>query len=249
MRVISCVPSISELIFFLRPEALLGRTRYCIYPNEIKSIPSVGGTKKLDLQMIEQLNPDVIIAVKEENEKEQIDSLALKFPVKVFDIKTLKDALNTNLVIARLLDAEIKLEEWTNEYKEAREKLSIQRIIKAVYLIWKNPLMTIGNDTFIHAILKEGGFENQFQNKIRYPETTFEEIEELNPEVIFLSSEPFPFREKQLKEFQTLFPSAQVLLVDGTYFSWYGSRLSKTLIYLDWVRNQISSNNQMSVRL
>jgi len=91
--------------------------------------------------------------------------------------------------------------------------------------------MTVGGDTFIHSMLEAAGFENIFSNQKRYPEIRLEELPVENCQLLFLSSEPFPFKEKHQKEIQDQFPDVKVILVDGEMFSWYGSRLLKSPAY------------------
>jgi ABC-type Fe3+-hydroxamate transport system substrate-binding protein len=102
---------------------------------------------------------------------------------------------------------------------------------RVCYLIWKDPYMTIGGDTFIHNMLQHAGFENIFQDKKRYPKTSLEELNQLSFEYLFLSSEPFPFKQKHADELQELLPGKKIILVDGEIFSWYGSRLIKAPAY------------------
>lgn len=243
MRIVSCVPSLSELVFFLRPESLAGRTRFCILPADISKIPSIGGTKNLDIQKIASLKPDLILAVKEENEKEQIEALSAHFPVKVFDIKNEADALKANAEIAVFLEAEKRFLQWRQRYEDEKAKYKPGPELSVVYLIWQNPFMSIGGDTFIHDSLIQGGFRNVYSSSLRYPETTWEEMEKKNPDAILLSSEPFPFREKHLDAFRDRIPGKPVLLVDGTYFSWYGSRMLQAPAYFSEVRTRILKTN------
>ncbi|RYZ47544.1 MAG: hypothetical protein EOO14_23355 [Chitinophagaceae bacterium] len=103
--------------------------------------------------------------------------------------------------------------------------------LRAAYLIWKEPYMTVGGDTFIHHLLEKAGFQNCFAGRSRYPAVTIDELQQSGCEVVLLSSEPYPFREKQAAELQAQLPASRVLLVDGEMFSWYGSRLIKSPAY------------------
>jgi ABC-type Fe3+-hydroxamate transport system substrate-binding protein len=103
---------------------------------------------------------------------------------------------------------------------------------KALYLIWKEPWMSVNSETFIHDMLVRCGFTNITQNKtLRYPDLTEQELVELNPNYVFLSSEPFPFKEKHIQELQEILPKAKIMLVDGEAFSWYGSHLLRSVEY------------------
>jgi ABC-type Fe3+-hydroxamate transport system substrate-binding protein len=105
--------------------------------------------------------------------------------------------------------------------------------LRIAYLIWKNPLMAAGRDTFINTMLEAGGFENAIQdNPSRYPELTDENLQALEPDLVFLSSEPFPFKGKHTDELRAKFPELKFVEVDGELFSWYGSRLLKSAEYI-----------------
>jgi ABC-type Fe3+-hydroxamate transport system substrate-binding protein len=110
---------------------------------------------------------------------------------------------------------------------------------KVLYVIWNEPLMIAGKDTFIDAILMHLGLENAAAQKERYPELTITESQTLEPDYIFLSSEPFPFKEKHLGYFKSSFPKSQVALVDGELFSWYGSRLRHCAPYFLELKKQL----------
>lgn len=234
-RIISLVPSQSELLWDLGlRDELIGITKFCIHPNEMfKFKDRVGGTKTLDIHKIRSLKPDLIIGNKEENEYAQIKELQNEFPVWMSDIYNLYDAYKMISDIGELV----------NKKSEAIELVSIIQksfsIIKkynktVLYLIWKNPYMAAGNATFIGDVLYQMGLINSLKNSdLRYPELTMDEIKNLNPNLIFLSSEPFPFKESHINELKQLVPNATVKLVDGELFSWYGSRLLKSVEYLN----------------
>jgi len=232
MRIISCVPSISELIFDLRPQVLVGRTKFCVYPNSIKNIPAIGGTKTLDISIIKELKPDLVIAAKEENEKAQIDEISFFAKVKVFDVKTLVDCLDLISQIGELLQTKSEAEQLTFKIKNQLERLPFFEGKSMVYLIWQKPFITTGGDTFIHSVLKEIGLVNLYANQNRYPEISgLQQLKDIRPDFVFLSSEPFPFVEKHRLEFQAELNRSKVILVDGTYFSWYGSRMAMSWSY------------------
>ena len=231
-RIISLVPSQTELLSDLGlDEEIIGITKYCVHPKswrESKTI--IGGTKKLNIEKIKELKPDLIIANKEENEKKQVKELMQLFPVWVSDIKTVEEALNMIEEIGRITAKEKRALEIQNNIREQFSlfKLAtasdIHHPISVLYLIWKNPFISAGTDTFIHHLLAICGLENIIAEK-RYPELSPEKIKALNPSFIFLSSEPYPFRKKHKAELQAMCPSAKIVLVDGEMFSWYGSRL------------------------
>ena len=235
-RIVSVVPSQTELLSFLSLEReVLGITKFCVHPSHWRSEKSiVGGTKNLDLDKIKKISPDLIIANKEENESEQILTLSEEFPVWVSDVQNLEDALSMIREIGKITDKseksgaliqDIRIRFNSLENHVERKKASV------LYLIWKNPYISVGIDTFINDMLEHCGFNNLMNSKQRYPELSFDEIMELSPECIFLSTEPYPFSIQDVNEFSILFPKSKIYLVDGEMFSWYGSRLAKSVDY------------------
>jgi hypothetical protein len=111
--------------------------------------------------------------------------------------------------------------------------------IRAAYLIWKDPYMTIGEDTFIHDMMNLAGFDNLFAYKKRYPQVSVEELRDCP--LLLLSSEPYPFKQKHIEELQALLPETKMLLVDGEMFSWYGSRLLKAPAYFQQLQQEVLS--------
>lgn len=234
MKIISLVPSFTELLFDLNLGAeVIGVTRFCIHPKEkTRLITKIGGTKSLKIERILDLKPDLIIANKEENSKEDILQLQQLANVWVTEIVTFQDAL----------DVISELGERANRVSESKKMvLEIQKEFKnlpnfphrsVAYFIWEGPIMLAGKNTFINEMLAKIGLTNIITNPdSRYPVQTEEELQELNPEFIFLSSEPFPFKEKQLPRYQKVFPNSKVILIDGEMFSWYGSRMKLAPTY------------------
>lgn len=239
-RVVSLVPSQTELLFELGLEdRVVGITKFCIHPDEwFITKTRIGGTKNLHFDVIRELNPDLIIANKEENTREDIEALEKDFPVWVSDVNDLDSALQMIESISEITDSDASLliNKIATGFAELQPLNSSKRVL---YLIWKNPFMAAGSDTFINDMLERCGFENVV-SETRYPELTEQQIIDLNPEVILLSSEPFPFKEAHIKEFQELLPNATIKLVDGEMFSWYGSRLKYAPSYFAGVLESIS---------
>lgn len=247
-RIISLVPSQTELLYDLGlRDEVIGITNYCIYPAEwLKNKTHVGGTKKLDFDKIKELQPDLIIGNKEENNQEDIEKLMQLYPVWMSDIYNLKDALNMITCIGTLVE---KREEAVNLKLEVEYKFnqlstppSKTTLLKTAYLIWRKPYMAASNTTFIDDMLKRCGLSNIFNNSEygRYPEIEAKQLQEINPDVILLSSEPFPFKEKHFQEFQEICPNAKIMLVDGEMFSWYGSRLLKAPAYFTQLTSELN---------
>ncbi len=233
LRIISVVPSQTELLFDLGlDEEVVGITKFCIHPNEwFRSKTRIGGTKNLNLDRIDELQPTLIIANKEENDQHQIEVLAQKYPVWISDIQTIEDALRMIKQVGLLVNREERANEIIDSISFNRNQQHIKQTnLSILYLIWYNPVMVAGTDTFIHEMIEAAGFKNAI-TKNRYPTLTFEEIQTLNPDVVLLSSEPFPFKEKHIQEMQLILPNANMKLVDGELFSWYGSRILKSFEY------------------
>ena len=234
-KIISLVPSQTELLFDLGlDEEVIGITKFCIHPDEkFKAKTKVGGTKKINLEKIRSLNPDLIIGNKEENSQAQIEELMDEYPVWMSDISVLEDALNMIEQVGILTGHPEKAKLMASTIKNRFDDLeSISpNNLKTAYLIWKDPYMCAAKNTFIDAILYRAGFDNSVKLN-RYPTMSLEQLEDLAPQVIFLSSEPYPFKDEHVQEMKTMFPESKVMIVDGELFSWYGSRLLHTPDYL-----------------
>jgi len=244
-RIISLVPSQTELLFELGlDQEIIGLTKFCIHPIEkFAERTKIGGTKKLNIQLIKDLNPDLIIGNKEENEQLQIEELMEDYPVWMSDIYTLEDAKKAISQIGGLVNREPEAA-YLNHLITAGfndlQTLAVQNRInkKVAYLIWKKPYMLAGSNTFIDNILTLNGLSNVIKKK-RYPEIELNELAQLKPDLVFLSSEPYPFKEEHLEEIRAIIPEAKVMLVDGEMFSWYGSRLVKAVQYLFQLQKEL----------
>ncbi|MCB0521709.1 MAG: ABC transporter substrate-binding protein [Lewinellaceae bacterium] len=247
-RIVSIVPSQTELLFDLGlGEAVVGLTKFCIHPGEKwKDKTKVGGTKKLHIEKIASLKPNLILGNKEENDRQQIEQLEKDFPVWMSDIYTLEDALemitSVGEITAKNEKAAVLSEKIQQAFQQLKKKPANTDLpsLSVAYLIWKNPYMAAASGTFINSMLHAMGLQNIFSQKTRYPETTLEELAALKPDVVLLSSEPFPFREKHLEEIKQQCPAAVVKLVDGEMFSWYGSRLLQAAPYFANLRLEIT---------
>ncbi|MDX5418351.1 MAG: helical backbone metal receptor [Hymenobacteraceae bacterium] len=241
-RIVSLVPSQTELLFDLGlGDRIVGLTKFCIHPSEkVKQKTIVGGTKNFKLEVIDGLQPDLIIGNKEENYEEGIAQLQTRYPVWMSDIYTLEDALKMIEQVGKLTGAEDKAQELTQGIAAGFGKLQpLQPAIPAAYFIWRNPYMAVGSNNFIDHMLLRCGFHNVFADQPRYPEISPEQLQTANPQLILLSSEPYPFQEKHFAEFREICPQAKVKVVDGEMFSWYGSRLLKAPQYLQTLINEL----------
>lgn len=245
-RIISLVPSQTELLFDLGlKREIVGLTKFCVHPaDKVGDIAKIGGTKKLNIELIRWLEPDLIIGNKEENEQGQIEELLNEFPVWMSDVYTLEDAKNAITLIGELVDREPEAAYLTHLITAGfndLQTLALQKHIdkKVAYLIWKGPYMVVGKNTFINDILTLIGLQNVVSDP-RYPEIELKELFSTHPDLVFLSSEPYPFKEKHAEELRVIFPHAKVMLVEGEMFSWYGSRLVKAVQYLFQLQNELN---------
>jgi ABC-type Fe3+-hydroxamate transport system substrate-binding protein len=230
-RIVSLVPSITELLHYIDlEEKTVGITKFCVHPQAwFKSKTRIGGTKNINIEKIISLQPDLILCNKEENVQAQIETLALTLPIYMCDIKNYEDALQTIKEIGILTCKESVSNNLINNINDAFEQIktstSFTKKIKTAYLIWKEPYMTVGGDTFISAMMEKAGLQNIYNADNRYPTKIISDMQDDNPQLILLSSEPYPFKEKHIVEMQQYFPNATILLADGEMFSWYGSRM------------------------
>ena len=258
-RIISLVPSQTELLFDLGLNAeVIGITKFCVHPNDwFKTKTRVGGTKTVNIQKVAELKPDLVIANKEENVKEQIEELQKIAPVYVSDISTLEDALQMIKDVGRLVGKDEKAKYLVSEIKAGFEELATINTqystinaqtnadtlstnqlsqpnqpnqLNTAYLIWKDPYMAAGGNTFINDMMKRCAFKNVFENVTRYPEITISQLSSPdsyrdNCQLLLLSSEPYPFKQQHIDELQQQLPTTKIVLADGEMFSWYGSRL------------------------
>jgi ABC-type Fe3+-hydroxamate transport system substrate-binding protein len=216
-KIISLVPSITELLHYLTLE----EETIAITKNRI------GGTKNIAIDKIMALAPDLVLCNKEENVQAQIETLAASLPVYMCDVKTYEAALQMIRDIGILTGKEIVAQKLVKTIHETFEenKLRSSKKIKTTYLIWNEPYMTIGGDTFISDMMDKAGLENIYNSETRYPTKTIKQLQDDNPALILLSSEPYPFKEKNIAALKAYFPKTKILLADGEMFSWYGSRM------------------------
>jgi ABC-type Fe3+-hydroxamate transport system substrate-binding protein len=210
----------------------VGRTRYCIHPRDgLRQVADIGGTKRVDVEKIKGLRPDFILAEKEENPKEMVDELALLAPVYVTDVVSILSAIAMCRTVGELVGLEAEGRDLASRIQAVMDAVKgAAPAERALYLIWRKPWMAAGTGTFIHSCLEHLGMRNAVGGD-RYPELDEATLVGLDPDRVFLSSEPFPFRETHLEELRALLPRARVELVDGELFSWYGSRMLQMPAY------------------
>ena len=249
-RIISLVPSQTELLYDLGlEENIVGITKFCVHPYHLKSTKKiVGGTKKVNYDKIKALNPDIIICNKEENTVEIVEELRKNYTVWVTNIITIEDNFQMISDFGQIFNCRTesqkindKLEFSLSEFKKfIKAKTPETTGQKVAYFIWKNPYMVAGSENFINELLKLNNFKNIYDNGKRYPEIELKKIRlEGDPDLVFLSSEPFPFKEEDAFEIGRFTHHAKTVFVDGEMFSWYGSRLLKAFEYFKILHSKI----------
>ncbi|MBS1534683.1 MAG: ABC transporter substrate-binding protein [Bacteroidetes bacterium] len=247
-RIVSLVPSQTELLYELGLEdSIVGITKFCVHPYHFKSVKKIiGGTKNVHVEKIRLLAPDIIIANKEENTLEIVNQLKTICPVWVTDIKTIEDNFRMISDFGQLFNCRTEAQKWTDkiqfalsDFDQFKQKIPSR---KAAYFIWKNPHMVAGSNTYINAMLSLNKFENIYATKSeRYPEVEIKKLRlEGDPEIVLLSSEPFPFKDEDAFEIGRFTHHAKTIFVDGEMFSWHGTRLLKALIYFKALQKRLA---------
>lgn len=242
-RIVSLCPSITETLYDLGLEdRIIGRTRFCIHPQEkVKQAERVGGTKEVKFDRLHRLKPDLIIGEKEENTPEMIAELEKHYPVYVVDVRDVNGGLQMIERLGDLTGSSAKAKEWVGSIFFEKNKIQpLSKPLKVAYLIWKDPWMGVGKDTYIHSVLELMGWENVLTKLPgRYPELDLALLAEGVVDLVLLSSEPYPFRESHVGRIKDFLPHATVRLVDGEMFSWYGSRMKMAFPYLQKFQEQL----------
>ena len=216
-------------------DRLVGRTRFCVHPaKDIQGIPKVGGTKDIDIEKIQRQNPDLVIANAEENTTTIFEDIRkCGIPLYVAFPKTIQEALEDLLRLGILLGIPEKSKKVHDQILTARNSIPTYPKFSFAYLIWRKPWMSITDDCFISDMISQFGGRNIFtfsQMNTRYPEIRSEDLQKAD--VVFLSSEPFPFQPKHIDELhkQTSVEKERFQLIDGELSSWHGSRMLKTFL-------------------
>jgi ABC-type Fe3+-hydroxamate transport system substrate-binding protein len=238
-RIVSLVPSQTELLFDIGLEdEVVGITKFCVHPKSwFKAKKRVGGTKNVSISSVKELNPDLIIANKEENTIEDILLLEQIAPVWISDINSFEDAIEMIQQIGNIVDKDVEAKLLIADIRDSfQEPVLFETGNTAIYFIWKQPFMCAGKDTFIDAMMTKIGLKNLITSK-RYPVLDIPFNITVQPKWVLLSSEPYPFNETHLEEMKKHFPDSTILIVDGEFFSWYGSRMSKAASYFNALFN------------
>ena len=232
-RIISLCPAITETLYYLQlGDKVVGRTRFCIHPQpEVEKAVNVGGTKDMKFDRIQDLSPDLIIAEKEENTKEMVELLEKHFPVYVFEIQSITNAVRMITDLGLMTDRENEARVINQKIINNFQAIKQMKHLRVAYVIWQNPYMVVGKLTYINSLLAYMGFTNPFSSfEARYPEVTIDDLRNANLDYLFLATEPFPFNENHLAEFKELLPNTTPIIVDGEMF-WYVARIVEASSY------------------
>ncbi|MFM1854375.1 MAG: hypothetical protein RL164_1693 [Bacteroidota bacterium] len=247
MRIVSLVPSLTEYLWALGlTEEVVGITKFCFHPKDwYENKTRVGGTKQLNISKIKQLEPELIIANKEENTKEAIEQLQKEFEVVLTDILDIEGALEALSTIGKAVDKEQQAQQLIAEIKvRFSQQKGLFKGQTFLYFIWKDPYFLVGKDTYIHSFLSHFGLKNACALE-RYPSLedwkNHVETADKAPTYIFLSSEPYPFESKHIEQVQVLFPASQIILIDGEMCSWYGPRMLEAAAYMQQLAQMIKN--------
>lgn len=245
-RIVCLVPSLTELLVDLGlKKSIVGITKFCIHPKGLtKEKTLVGGTKHVKFGRLRELKPDFILCNKEENTLDIVQKCQKIAPTYVSDIYNIEHTKEVIHTLGEIFSCEKKAQQLIvaiqDKQNDFLQFIQLQPKYKVAYFIWKNPWMVAANNTFINYLLQLNGFENTFEDLHRYPEISVDDIKKrINLDCIFLSSEPYPFKKKDIDELQKTTKS-KIFLVDGAYFSWYGSRLIKAFDYFKSLRLKLT---------
>jgi ABC-type Fe3+-hydroxamate transport system substrate-binding protein len=248
-RIISLVPSQTELLCDLNLEnELVGITKFCVHPYHLKATKTiVGGTKKVDYHKIRALQPDFILCNKEENTYDFLPELEKIAPTYFSDISTIQDSIDFTLSLGTILNRRTEslnlVEKINYKLSDFKEFIQTKPTRKVAYFIWAKPWMVAGNETYINQMLQLNKFENIYQNMSRYPKVEINKIRhDGDPEIIILSSEPFPFKDEHAMEIASYTNRSITIFADGEMFSWYGSRLLLAFDYFKALHKKLDSH-------
>lgn len=241
MRIVSLCPSLTELVFDLGAgDSLVGITRFCVHPEHgVGRVEKVGGTKTPSIGRIVELNPDLVLLNEEENRVEDARALTaaglschVSFPKTAIETAAMVRSIGE--AVHRPAEAEAVARDIEMEARRAREGAERKPAVRYAYLIWRRPLMSVSDDTFIADLFRLGGGANVFgERPRRYPVVEVRELAAAAPHAVFLSTEPFPFREEHVDEISRATALAPEIfhIVDGELLSWHGSRTPAGIAY------------------
>lgn len=237
-RIVSLVPSLTEsLVAMGLRDDIVGCTKFCVEPPDLhRQCTLVGGTKDFDRSLILSLHPTHVLANQEENPREAVLDLATKVPTHISFPRAPEDVPSMLRDIGHFLSCPEAAEHWALDIDAMIASLEPRRFKagpRFLYFIWRDPYMLAGVDTYISRLFACAGWQNAIMGLERYPTVRVSELSTLSPDLIILSSEPYPFRRRDADRLKGEWPSAPpILKVDGRLLSWHGTQ---TLAALRWV--------------
>lgn len=241
-RIVSLVPSITELLFDLGlASEVVGRTSYCVHPAaRITRAPSVGGTKKVKMGCLAALRPTHVIVNVDENRKAMADAIAdLGASVVVTHPRAPEDNVALFELVGRLFQRQREASELTRRFQarleHTRRRASALPRRRVLYLIWRKPWMTVSRDTYVSRMLRVVGWlSHPARSPRRYPELDSNVVNPRAIDRVAFSTEPYAFRPEEMEIFSHEFgiPMTRMISIDGELVSWYGSRALRGLDYL-----------------
>jgi ABC-type Fe3+-hydroxamate transport system substrate-binding protein len=221
---------------------LVGRTKFCVHPEgKVDAVEKVGGTKNPKLDRIIELEPDLVLLNQEENRRE--DAEALESAGITCHVSFPRTALDTAAMVRSVAEAvrapregELIARDIEARHARVAKAASGRPPVSYAYLIWRDPWMTLNADTFVSALLGDAGGRNVFASRTdRYPTISDDDLRVANPDVVLLSTEPFPFKDAHADELSAAsgIPRERVRIVDGELLSWHGSRTPAGIDYAE----------------
>lgn len=241
-RIVSLAPAITETLYHLSlDDEIVGRTRFCKYPeNKVNNALNIGGTKDIKLERIHSLNPDLIIAEKEENTKEIVETLEKHYPVFVFEVQSITDSFRMVNDLGKLTGRQKEAHTLHDRIEVNFQQLPTIKQKRAAYMIWQRPYMVVGKNTYIQSVLDHLGFINPFvQSEGRYPVVTIDDLQNAQLDYLLLATEPFPFQEKHIEHFEEILPDVKTVIIDGEMF-WYGAKATNIAPYFQKFFRQLT---------
>ena len=251
VRIASLVPSLTELAIELGLRGqLVARTGFCIHPAEaVREVRKVGGTKDVNLAKLRRAAPTHVLVNVDENRLDTVEAMrAWPAAARPEIIVTHPLAPRDNLaLVAQMVAAFGHLPGVAGRAAMLDEALraelaltdpAVRPVQRVLYLIWRDPWMTLARDTYISGMLARVNWltlpatKGGASGAARYPVLGGDEAWLVEVDQVLLSTEPFPFGAKHMDEAQRLCPRARVRLVDGELLSWYGARAVPGLRYL-----------------
>lgn len=254
MRIVSLCPSLTELVFDLgHGDELVGRTKFCIHPaDRVGAVEKVGGTKNPKLERIIELAPNLVLLNEEENRREDAEALRaagvqchVSFPHTALEtadmVRSIADAIDAKA------DGERIARDIETRHNRVVKSAADRAPVSYAYMIWREPWMTLNADTFVSALLGDAGGRNAFASAVdRYPAISPADLTSQSPDVVLLSTEPFPFQPKHAEELARLtgIDRERFEIVDGELLSWHGSRTPAGIDYAEQVVERARARRQ-----